>query len=81
MYPWRCYFESSDGLVLNTADSFVSAEEALGWGQLILRYPDEFELEDPDGEVVPAIMADLGAGFTVEAEDVKELELGDVPAS
>jgi len=68
MYPWRCFFESPGGLVLSTADSFVSSEEALGWGQLVLRYPDEFELEDPDGEVVPATMASLEAGFTVEAE-------------
>lgn len=69
MYPWKCFFETDKGLVLMTNDSFHSPEEASGWGQLIMRYPDEFELEAPDGEIVPATMADLNHGFTVEAED------------
>jgi len=64
---WRCYFETSEGLVLATRESFETPEEAALWGGLVLRHPAEFELEDPDRELVPATLADASAGVTVEA--------------
>jgi hypothetical protein len=63
---WRCYFETADGLVLTAAESFATAEEAASWGTLVLKNPDDFALEDPDDELVPATRAAVWAGVTVE---------------
>lgn len=66
---WRCYFETADGLVLAAREQFADPEAAASWGAVILQNAAQFELEDPDGELVPATMVDAGAGLTVEPEE------------
>jgi len=53
---------------LTVPDSFASPEEAASWGRTVLLYPAEFELQDPDDEIVPATMAAPDAGVTVEQD-------------
>lgn len=66
MSEWSCYFKDRQGRILRTAEGWDSPEHAAMWGQLIMRAPEEFELEDPNGHLVSATEADIEAEFTVE---------------
>jgi hypothetical protein len=66
---WRCYFTATDGTFLRTVDGWSTEDDAELAGEQILERPEEFELVDPDGFVVPANDIDTDVDFTVEASD------------
>jgi hypothetical protein len=66
---WRCYFETADGIVLCSHESFESEEAGALWARGLLEHPENFELEYLDGSSVPATLVELESGFSVELDD------------
>jgi hypothetical protein len=69
---YRPYFETADGLVLTTRESFPSEEAALLYAEELLDEADGADLLDPEGNVVPASLVDPGVGVEIAEDDAPE---------
>jgi hypothetical protein len=69
MTEWRCYFETTDGAVITSRESWETPHEAATIGRHMLEEPTAFEFTDPDDFPVDGSDIDVSAGFTVESGD------------